>query len=234
MKRRSCDAAAEARGHGRVDESTILDALSPLLRSEVCIERCRRVIRASPFLNGTLVRSDIARAVAPFLSPLSVVEGEAVLEKNEPALEMYFVETGCVRLIRDEPVAALEAGSYFGEIPFVFENVMLQPFGAVACEMCDLWVLPRDAFERLGVVFPELPRIVRLVARQRLERMGVSLCRHLVGRRRVGRGSLARGSSRRRTFACWRSGCCPPSRRRRCRRLCRRGVVCCCCLCCGR
>ena len=35
--------------------------------------------------------------------------------------------------------------------------------------------LPRAAFERLGVVFPELPRIVRLVARQRLERMGVSL-----------------------------------------------------------
>ena len=48
VKRRSCDAAAEARGHGRVDESTILDALSPLLRSEVCVERCRRVIRASP------------------------------------------------------------------------------------------------------------------------------------------------------------------------------------------
>ena len=175
VKRRSCDAAAEARGHGRVDEGTILDALSPLLRSEVCIERCRRVIRASPLLNGTLVRSDIARAAAPFLTPLSVVEGEAVLEKNEPALEMYFVESGCVRLIRDEPVAALEAGSYFGEIPFVFENVMLQPFGAVACEVCDLWVLPRDAFERLGLVFPELPRIVRLVARQRLERMGVSL-----------------------------------------------------------
>ena len=121
------------------------------------------------------MRSDIARAVAPFLSPLSVVEGEAVLEKNEPALEMYFVESGCVRLIRDEPVAALEAGSYFGEIPLVFETGMLQPFGAVACESCDLWVLARDAFERLGVVFPELPRIVRLVARQRLERMGVDL-----------------------------------------------------------
>ena len=113
--------------------------------------------------------------MAPFLSPLSIGEGEAVLEKNEPALEMYFVESGCVRLIRDGPVAALEAGSYFGEIPFVFESVPLQPFGAVACEMCDLWVLPRAAFERLGVVFPELPRIVRLVARQRLERMGVSL-----------------------------------------------------------
>ena len=46
---------------------------------------------------------------------------------------------------------------------------------ATLCEACDLWVLPRAAFQRLGVVFPELPRIVRLVARQRLERMGVSL-----------------------------------------------------------
>ena len=82
VKRRSCDTAAEARGHGRVDESTILEALSPLLRSEVCIERCRRVIRASPLLNGTLVRSDIARAAAPFLSPLSIGEGEAVLERT--------------------------------------------------------------------------------------------------------------------------------------------------------
>ena len=93
VKRRSNE-ASEARGHGRVDESTILDALSPLLRSEVCIERCRRVIKASPLLNGTLVRSDIARAVAPFLSPLSVGEGEAVLERSECATEMYFVEAG--------------------------------------------------------------------------------------------------------------------------------------------
>ena len=97
----------------------------------------------------------------------------------------------------------------------------------MACESCDLWVLPRDAFERFGVVFPELPRIVRLVARQRLERMGVSLAdissdgdgsdavRLLEDAARVaGRSHAGAADALRRV-----------NRRRRCRRRCRRGVL---------
>ena len=110
------------------------------------------------------MRRAVAVKAAEYLQPLAVAsEGEVVLDRDEPPNELYFIDAGAVGLFRDgECVASLEAGSYFGELPFVFETVVLQPFAAVAAGPAALWLLRREDFEALAQLFPELPRIMRL------------------------------------------------------------------------
>ena len=166
---------ARATGHGVVDEEKVLDALSPRLRREVHAVRAARLVAGAPLLNGTLARRSVALAVAPLLEPLAAAMGEAVIERDEPGAELYFIDDGAVRLYRDDvAVAVMEAGSYFGELPIIFETILLQPFAAVACEPCELWILGRGDFEDVAELYPEMPRIMGLIARQRLVRMRIA------------------------------------------------------------
>lgn len=169
---------AGAGGHSVIDESHILGHLSPQLRQEVHEYLVARLVDASPLLNGMLVRGEIAIAVAPCLVPLKVAAaGELIISRNEPAAAFYWIDTGAVNLYKDGGVhvASMEAGSYFGELPFIFENVALQPFSASSCEPADLWLLDRPSFDGIVALFPELFKIMVLIARQRLLRMGVDL-----------------------------------------------------------
>ncbi|KAK7241073.1 potassium/sodium hyperpolarization-activated cyclic nucleotide-gated channel [Aureococcus anophagefferens] len=162
--------------HSVLDEDQILGQLSPQLRREVNLYLVSRLVESSPLLNGTLVRGAIAIAVVPLLRPLKVLEAETIINRDEPPAGFYFIDAGAVQLYRDEAhVASMEAGSYFGEIPLIFDGVALQPFTAAALEPCELWTISTADFGRLAALFPELKKIMVLIARQRLLRMGVLL-----------------------------------------------------------
>jgi CRP-like cAMP-binding protein len=65
--------------------------------------------------------------------------------------------------IEDEAVTArfsarLQAGSYFGEEALLKEGV--RSFSAVACEVCELFLLTRDSFEKVLRYFPEYDAIM--------------------------------------------------------------------------
>ncbi|KAH8072705.1 hypothetical protein JL721_3348 [Aureococcus anophagefferens] len=141
--RRARRGSARGQSHSVLDEDQILGQLSPQLRREVNLYLVSRLVESSPLLNGTLVRGAIAIAVVPLLRPLKVLEAETIINRDEPPAGFYFIDAGAVQLYRDEAhVASMEAGSYFGEIPLIFDG---------------------------------LKKIMVLVARQRLLRMGVLL-----------------------------------------------------------
>ncbi|KAH8084947.1 potassium sodium hyperpolarization-activated cyclic nucleotide-gated channel [Aureococcus anophagefferens] len=153
--------SARGQSHSVLDEDQILGQLSPQLRREVNLYLVSRLVESSPLLNGTLVRGAIAIAVVPLLRPLKVLEAETIINRDEPPAGFYFIDAGAVQLYRDEAhVASMEAGSYFGEIPLIFDGVALQPFTAAALEPCELWTISTADFGRLAALFPELKKIM--------------------------------------------------------------------------
>lgn len=151
-------------------------ALSPQLRRDVAYFQTERLIDSVPLLNGTLVRRSIRGVVATKLEPLLCLRGEIILESDHPPSAMFFIDTGVVGLVhRHEHVASLDSGSYFGEMPLVIERVVFEPFRSCAHETAQLFGLSVRHFEELVHLYPELPKIMLLIATQRIHRMSISL-----------------------------------------------------------
>ena len=158
-----------------IDDGYILSQLSPRLRRDFKLHTAQGLIRSNPLLNGLLIRSSIAPAIADVLEPAIFLCDERAVEEGEPPRAMAFIRHGAFKMQRRmTDVASLENGSYFGEIPFLFDNVPLQPFGALAVSpVAHVDALAGEKFRAIAVLYREVVPVMKLVAEQRLEALSL-------------------------------------------------------------
>lgn len=158
-----------------IDDGYILSQLSPRLRRDFKLHTAQGLIRSNPLLNGLLIRSSIAPAIADVLEPAIFLCDERAVEEGEPPRAMAFIRHGAFKMQRRmTDVASLENGSYFGEIPFLFDNVPLQPFGAIAVSpVAHVDTLAGEKFRAIAVLYREVVPVMKLVSEQRLEALNL-------------------------------------------------------------
>ncbi len=94
--------------------------------------------------------------------------GSTVFERGETGDALYIVLSGAVRIVdeRDEEVARIEPGDYFGELSLLLHSTHSK--SAVASEDTELMVIPKGPFQELLSGSPELASYFRRKVEQRL------------------------------------------------------------------
>ncbi len=100
-------------------------------------------------------------------------QGETITREGEPGREMYFIESGRVRMVQqrgDETVLLdeLQAGDVFGEMALLTG----EPRWATVTALTDLnlWVLSQADFEKLATAHPSLALALSRLLSERLRR----------------------------------------------------------------
>jgi CRP-like cAMP-binding protein len=147
-------------------------ALSKIL-SERLAEMDRRFtenhLRGLKLLTG-LAPSQL-EDVSRKLEPSRFRQGEVIIREGDPGDDMFFVETGRVRVSRAEgtrtlALADLGAGDLFGEMALLTGNT--RSATVTATSDVDLWVLSRADFDDLVVAYPNLALALSRLLSERL------------------------------------------------------------------
>ncbi|MGE4132163.1 MAG: cyclic nucleotide-binding domain-containing protein [Bdellovibrionales bacterium] len=148
------------------DDSLVLGSLPTKLRAEVSLHLNAEIIEKVPILKGA--DQDCLQDIVLQLKPLVVVPGEKIFHAGEPGDAMYFIHRGPVEIVSLEGkiLATLQPGSFFGEMALLTTNPRTAT--ARAADYCDLFVLSREAFEKVLDRYPQFSEHIREVARQRV------------------------------------------------------------------
>ena len=152
------------------DEESFLSGLPKTLRGRVSYH----------LKKGLLARVDLFKEVgeaflkdiALYLEPAFFTPGDLVFEVGDHGEEMFFIAAGSVEVLTSDGkfIRVLGEGDFFGEIAVFSQGVRTATVRAAG--FCELYVLSRDALNRIAERHPEVHK--RLMARA-LERTGGAL-----------------------------------------------------------
>ncbi len=111
-----------------------------------------------------------AASIAEIMSLLrsqSFPAGTVIMNKGEPADEMYFIVSGTVEISASGGFFELKAGDYFGEMALLERRT--RSADAIAQTKCDLLILEANTFENLMRRNPVLNEKMREAAQARLD-----------------------------------------------------------------
>ncbi|KAG5308122.1 HCN2 protein, partial [Acromyrmex insinuator] len=150
-------------------EAEILNNLSSLMRQEIGMHGCRKLVENVTFFNN-LPLALITRIVDLLKSEI-FLPNDIIVRVNEPGNCMYFIASGTVAIytITGKEVCHLEDGAYFGEIALMMPNER-RVASVVAVEICELYRLDRADFARTVHPYPMLWEQVKKIALERQER----------------------------------------------------------------
>ncbi|KAG5328367.1 HCN2 protein, partial [Acromyrmex charruanus] len=150
-------------------EAEILNNLSSLMRQEIGMHGCRKLVENVTFFNN-LPLALITRIVDLLKSEI-FLPNDIIVRVNEPGNCMYFIASGTVAIytITGKEVCHLEDGAHFGEIALVMLNER-RVASVVAVEICELYRLDRADFARTVHPYPMLWEQVKKIALERQER----------------------------------------------------------------
>ena len=106
------------------------------------------------------------------LKPTRFAQDETVIKQGEPGDEMYFIESGRARVIREISatralvLAELEAGDLFGEMALL--TGAPRSATVTALSELNLWILGQADFDELVTAYPNLALAVSRLLSQRL------------------------------------------------------------------
>lgn len=155
------------RHHG-YDDYEILIHLPQKLRAEVALSMNADIINKVPILKG--ISPELLQEIVLELNPIVTVPGQNVFHVGDPGDSMYFVHNGTVEIILPDGkiVAQLHPGAFFGEMALLNNNPRNATVRSMDC--CDLFVLKKDAFDKVMSRHPEFEKHVREIASQREEK----------------------------------------------------------------
>ncbi|KYQ60087.1 Potassium/sodium hyperpolarization-activated cyclic nucleotide-gated channel 4 [Trachymyrmex zeteki] len=158
-------------------EAEILNTLSPLMRQEIGMHVCRKLVENVTFFNN-LPLSLITRIVALLKSEI-FLPNDVIVRANQPGDCMYFIASGTVAIYTStgKEVCHLEDGAYFGEIALVMLDER-RVASVVAVEICELYRLDRADFTRTIHPYPMLWEQIKKIAIERHERTTTNLFFH--------------------------------------------------------
>jgi len=146
-----------------LDESNILQDLSPSIRNEVAIFLVDQTISANPLFKEMSPQS--FSQLLTILYPIQIDPGEWLFQAGDHGEEMYIVISGQVQVVdsNDEVVAILSAGAYFGELCALGVSPT-RTCGIQASEFCELYCLSKsDFFSNFAETEPKtIQRMIQL------------------------------------------------------------------------
>lgn len=138
---------------GGYGESTVLADLPESLRAEVAIFLRRDFIQRAPLFKEA--SQEFIRDLALQLRPQVYTPGDYIFRFAQDGQEMYFISRGAVEIVARDGETVLNTlhdGDFFGELALLFRQPRTASVRAV--DYCDLYVLGKDAFDRVLVRYP--------------------------------------------------------------------------------
>jgi len=147
------------------DVAAVLADLPPKLRVDVALCLNAEIIEKVPMLKGAEPR--LLEEIVLELKPRIIIPGEEVFRAGEPGDAMYFIHHGEIEIIASDGsvLATLGPGSFFGESALL--TARPRNATARAADYCDVFMLNRDAFERVLNRYPHFRLQVQEIAARR-------------------------------------------------------------------
>lgn len=144
------------------DLNVIMAELPGTLRTEVALWLNAEIIEKVSMLKGA--DRGLLEEIVLELRPRVLIPGEEIFRIGAPGDAMYFIQRGEIEIVAADHtvLATLGAGSFFGESSLL----MARPRNATARAVgyCDVFLLPREAFERVLGRHPDFRRQVQVIA----------------------------------------------------------------------
>lgn len=149
------------------DEEEILQDLPPYLRMEVAMDMNRKIIEKVPLFQAAGDNRMFISSLVLSLLPRMVTPGAMIVKQGDVAQEMFFIASGKVEIVIEggKVVATLPEGSFFGEIALLHNT--RRTASVRAATFVDLYVLTKEAFDRIAEDFPEAIEAIRREADRR-------------------------------------------------------------------
>eukprot|EP01138_Halocafeteria_seosinensis_P002872 gb/GECG01002934.1/.p1 GENE.gb/GECG01002934.1/~~gb/GECG01002934.1/.p1 ORF type:complete len:667 (+),score=65.50 gb/GECG01002934.1/:1-2001(+) len=159
----------------KFDEVTLLHSLPRPLYRSIHINRLKSLTKKVPLLANT--SDGFLESFVPELNTQLILADDEVVLQDEPVSGLYIIGDGECELIRgEETVLTLADGSFFGDVALLWDT--REPFTVRAVSDCYVHVVPGDRFNHLIEYFPDVTSIMRKIATQRLERIGMDHVLH--------------------------------------------------------
>jgi voltage-gated potassium channel len=148
------------------DESAFLNELPSNLRINISLFLKQNIIQKTPIFQGA--NEELIKEIATQLKAVVYAPGDYVFKYGDDANEMYFISSGLVEVLSQDELtvyAVLEEGNFFGEVALLGRSQRNATIRAV--DYCNLYILEKEAFDRVTEKYPEFAEQVRAIARQR-------------------------------------------------------------------
>jgi voltage-gated potassium channel len=148
------------------DESNVISALPPSLRTDVSLFLKRDIIEKVPLFQGA--SDEFIREIALQMTPVIFTPGDYVYKAGESGRDMYFITQGTVEVMSKDGsavYATLTDGDFFGEIALVLSQPRTACVRAVS--YCDLYRLDKEMFGRVLANYPNIAAQIEAKARER-------------------------------------------------------------------
>ena len=132
------------------------------------------MLAKSPVFNKSFFPQSLSLWMSQVLQPVVFLKEDIMIEEGEPATCMYFVRKGVAQLVlKKKKYGTVFDGSYVGEIPLIFDvGGGKHPCGVIChSNILEGYTLSAEDFEKTLQYFPDLLDIMKLVGKQRLEKL---------------------------------------------------------------
>jgi hypothetical protein len=148
------------------DESSVLSALPPGLRTEISLFLKKDVIQKVEIFQKA--SDEFIREIAQHLRPQIAMPGEVIFHAGDTARNMYFISKGLVEIIGADGniITTRSDGDFFGELALLYKRKRSASVRAV--DYSDMYVLDVNVFEK---VLAEHPDFYTQLEQYALERM---------------------------------------------------------------
>eukprot|EP00736_Rhodelphis_marinus_P006804 Rmarinus@m.29282 len=158
------------------DEEKIMKDLSEGLREEVALVMNKELIELVPLFHDA--PRDFVQAIVTKLSPARYMPGEFVVKEGEESHEMFLIKSGELEVLKLQPdgggfasLRRLKAGSHFGEIGILSDEIVCRTSTVVAVTPCELYALSKpdlkDALKRHPALEAEMKQQAESLIRLR-------------------------------------------------------------------
>eukprot|EP01138_Halocafeteria_seosinensis_P006272 gb/GECG01006413.1/.p1 GENE.gb/GECG01006413.1/~~gb/GECG01006413.1/.p1 ORF type:complete len:692 (+),score=63.97 gb/GECG01006413.1/:1-2076(+) len=154
----------------KFDEVSLLESLPKPLYRAIHINRLKSLTKSVPLLANT--SEGFLESFIPELNTQFILADDMIVLEDEPLSGLYIIGQGeCEFLRKQEPLLTLADGSFFGDVATLWNT--REPFTVRAITNCYIHVIPEHRFWVLLKFFPDVEPIMKKVAKQRLERIGM-------------------------------------------------------------
>lgn len=146
-------------------DDTLLEGLPAKIQSELFFHINKSIIEKVPFLRGA--DRELLGDLMSELKPKVFVPGEKIFKVDEHGDTLYFIQHGSVDVVgRDgQMIATLGEGAFFGEMALISDRPRTATVKAGS--FCDVYVLHREAFDRVTGAYPEFRHHIEEVMKER-------------------------------------------------------------------
>ncbi|MDH5719045.1 MAG: cyclic nucleotide-binding domain-containing protein [Spirochaetia bacterium] len=148
------------------DETQMISDLPPSIKIDISMHLNKNIIEKIPMFKGA--SQEMIKALVLELKPVVFTPGDLVVEKGEIGEVMYFISKGDLEVLAEpnnKVVASLSEGNFFGEIALLESSPRTATIRAA--DYCDLYMLHKNAFEKVLKDYPDFASQIRKQAAKR-------------------------------------------------------------------